>query len=234
MNLEAVKYQVWVIMMVALFTSNAVAQQVWTGNEGVSIGIRAGFDLQNITGNNQEGNDAGNQLMPAYNAGLIIELPLTRYFYLQSGLLYNTKGAERERPFIGPETSSVRTSYLELPINFLFKPILGNGNLMIGFGSYAAIGTGGEAEYETGGRTEIRQVKFQNTVEPSDPEDVVYFRPYDAGANFLAGYEFRNRVSLQLNAQFGLIEINPEREDVPNDESALRNTGFGVSLGFRF
>jgi hypothetical protein len=47
-------------------------------------------------------------------------------------------------------------------------------------------------------------------VKSSDPDDVVYIRPMDAGANMLVGYEFGNRVSFQLNTQLGLTKINPE------------------------
>ena len=68
----------------------------------------------------------------------------------------------------------------------------------------------------------------------SDPNDVVYIRPMDAGANMLAGYEFGNKVSFQLNAQLGLTKINPEYEGSSNDNSSAKNTGFGFSLGYRF
>jgi hypothetical protein len=34
-------------------------------------------------------------------------------------------------------------------------------------------------------------------------------RAFDAGANFIIGYELANMLSLQLNAQLGLIDIYP-------------------------
>ncbi len=68
----------------------------------------------------------------------------------------------------------------------------------------------------------------------SDPDNVVYLRPLDAGANFLVGYEFGNRISFQLNAQLGLTKINSEYEGASNDKTSAKNTGFGFSLGFRF
>ncbi|MEX0720318.1 MAG: porin family protein [Balneolaceae bacterium] len=221
-----------------LLSSPALSQQVWANGEGTSMGIRVGFDMQNITGNDEDGSDANNSLIPAFNVGMTVELPLAPNFYLKPGLLYTTKGAEREQPIIGgteTSTMTIRTSYIELPINLLYKPILGNGNLIVGFGPYVAMGVDGEAEVESGGTTENRDIIFQSAVDASDPsEDVVYFRLWDAGANFIVGYEFANRISLQLNAQLGLTDINPEREDLPNDESSLKNTGFGVSLGYRF
>jgi hypothetical protein len=56
----------------------------------------------------------------------------------------------------------------------------------------------------------------------------------DAGANLLAGYEFSNRISFQLNAQLGLAKINSKYENSPNAKTSAKNTGFGVSLGYRF
>ena len=54
---------------------------------------------------------------------------------------------------------------------------------------------------------------------------------FDAGANFLAGYEFSNKLSFQLNAGLGLVNIlNTES----GDDAKLKNTGFGISLGYRF
>ena len=47
----------------------------------------------------------------------------------------------------------------------------------------------------------------------------------DAGANMMAGYEFGNRVSVQLNTQLGLTKINPEYEGSPNDKTSAKNTG---------
>jgi hypothetical protein len=31
-----------------------------------------------------------------------------------------------------------------------------------------------------------------------------------------------------------MLDINPEYKILTNDKSALKNTGFGVSLGYRF
>jgi hypothetical protein len=56
----------------------------------------------------------------------------------------------------------------------------------------------------------------------------------DAGANFLFGYEFANKVSFQLNAQLGLLKINPEYEGTTNDQTSAKNTGFGFSIGYKF
>ena len=108
--------------------------------------------------------------------------------------------------------STVNLSYLELPLNLIYKPALGTGHLLLGFGPYVALGVGGKVKYEDGGSSQQQDVKFKNEVKASDAIDVAYFKPLDAGANFLVGYEFNNKLSFQLNTQLGLTKINPEYE----------------------
>jgi hypothetical protein len=55
---------------------------------------------------------------------------------------------------------------------------------------------------------------------------------FDAGGNFLVGYELSNHLSAQLNAGLGLININNRGQG--DTKSSLKNTGFGLSLGYRF
>ena len=174
-------------------------------------------------------------MLTGFNIGLNAEIPVGIDFYFQPGLLYTIKGAKSEDEILGqPFHTTLKISYLELPLNFLYKPLLGTGHLILGFGPYIAFGIGGKATFEGGGSSLTEKVKFQKTVKISDPDDVVYIRPMDAGANMLVGYEFGNRVSFQLNTQLGLTKINPEYEGSSNDNASAKNTGFGFSLGFRF
>ncbi|MFL5748505.1 MAG: PorT family protein, partial [Niastella sp.] len=60
----------------------------------------------------------------------------------------------------------------------------------------------------------------------------IYVRRMDLGLNFLAGYELSNKVSFQLNAQLGMSSIATKVEG--SSRSKVKNTGFGVSVGYRF
>ncbi|MDD3742623.1 MAG: hypothetical protein PHX54_03260 [Lentimicrobiaceae bacterium] len=73
---------------------------------------------------------------------------------------------------------------------------------------------------------------FQNEVKSGDPDNKYYVKPFDAGANFLFGYEFEGGLSAQLNAQWGLLDIMPDYG--VDTKATLKNTGFGISLGYRF
>jgi hypothetical protein len=75
---------------------------------------------------------------------------------------------------------------------------------------------------------------FTNTVGSGEPLTNTYFRRMDVGGNIFTGYEMAMGVFLQLNAQLGMLKINPEDNRFPGNEQSYRNTGFGLSVGYRF
>ena len=202
---------------------------------GTSFGLRAGVNFQNINGKDDNGDKLENDILTGFNLGINAEIPVGIDFYFQPGLLYTIKGAKSKDVILGQTINGkVKISYVEVPLNLLYKPVLGKGRLLLGFGPYVAIGISGKETYAGGGTTLTSDIKFKNKVMNSDSDDIAYIRPLEAGANLLAGYEFSNRVSFQLNTQLGLTKINPEYEGAPDDKTSAKNTGFGFSLGFRF
>ena len=229
------KKRISLILVMALGSLFSQAQQTVKNSGGTSFGLRAGVNFQNITGKDEDGNKLENDLLTGFNIGINAEIPLAPQFYFQPGLLFTTKGAKSEDLILGQTIKGkINISYVEMPLNFLYKPMLGQGRLLMGFGPYVALGVGGKATYEGGGSSLSEDIEFKKTVKLSDPDDVFYVRPMDAGANLLFGYQFANKVSIQLNAQLGLTKINPEYEGASNDRTDAKNTGFGVSLGYRF
>jgi hypothetical protein len=208
------------IMMLGLFQA-ASAQEMTNTASRTTFGIRAGVNFQNINGKNAEGSELKNDIATGFHAGVNAEIPVGTGSYLQPGVLYSMKGAETGND------SRIRLSYIEVPVNFVYKPVLSTGNLVLGFGPYAAYGIGGKIE--TNGSE--RDIEFDSDYDLLDP--ATQFKKFDAGANFLAGYEFANQLSFQINAQLGLININKENP-LGNDDTRWRNTGFGLSVGYRF
>ena len=211
----------------ALLFSTALSAQSTTYDAGrTTFGIRAGVNFQNINGKIASGNTMENDIATGFHAGVNAEVPLGVGFYLQPGVLYSQKGTEFSND------NQIKLNYIEVPVNFVYKPVLGTGRMLLGFGPYVGFGIGGKVK---GSNTE-REVSFNNNANTSSiptPEAGLY-KTVDAGANFLAGYEFARNLSFQVNAQLGLLNINPEYTGPTTDQSRWRNTGFGVSLGYRF
>jgi hypothetical protein len=200
----------------------------------VSIGIRAGVNFQNINGKESNGSKLQNGLTTGFNAGVTADIPIGVDFYLQPGILYSLKGAKlKNYEYMGQRfNGDLKLSYVEIPVSLLYKPVLGKGKLLVGFGPYVAFGIGGKADLTNPSRK--YDVKYKKDVTSSDLATTpFYYKPLDAGANIFAGYQFNNKFSVQLNSQLGLIKLNSTINGVEQGDAAHKNTGFGVSLGYR-
>ncbi|HEY8897325.1 MAG TPA: porin family protein [Niastella sp.] len=194
-----------------------------------TFGVRAGVNFTNINGE-EDNRDLDNKIKTGFNIGVNAEIPVAQDFYLQPGLLFSTKGAKNKEE--GVAKTKVKLSYLEIPINFLYKPTLGDGKLLLGFGPYIGIGIGGKEEWGADYEHSY-DVKFKNDVKASDPDDKRYVKGLDFGGNLLVGYELSSKISAQLNAQLGMSNLVPKFEGKkPEDKN--KNTGFGISIGYRF
>jgi hypothetical protein len=205
-----------------LFCSTSYGQ---TAGGQTSFGLRAGINFQNLNGKDAMGEKLDNKLNTSWHAGAVAEIPIAADYFLQPGLLYSRKGAE----YRANEAKTV-ISYVEIPVNLLYKPLLADGRLLLGFGPYGAIAVGGEYRPATDSDTDTK-LEFENSATAANAFNTV--RRFDAGANFLAGYELGNNISFQLNAQLGLVNINPEIEGMTNNKTAVKNTGFGISVGYK-
>ena len=213
------KTKILAVAITTLFTTAIFAQSKTT------FGIRAGVNFQNLNGEDVDGDKLDNKLKTGFNVGVNAEIPVGIDFYVQPGVLLSMKGAK-----FNDSDDKINLSYVEVPVNFIYKPALGSGRLVMGFGPYAAFAVGGKYKPEDGDDVDI---KFENKITPTQALTGDYFKRFDAGANLLFGYEWANNLSVQLNAGLGLLNINPEIEGVDTD-AKTKNTGFGVSLGYRF
>src|SRR5687767_8264513 len=103
------------------FISQAQSTSVSAG--GTTFGIRAGVNFQNLNGK-FAGVDMENKLKAGFNVGVNAEIPLADEFYIQPGLLFTTKGAKADDD---ADNGKININYVELPVNFLYKPVLGTG-----------------------------------------------------------------------------------------------------------
>ncbi len=216
-------------LVILLSTSLAFPQDAERGK--AAFAILGGVNFQNLNGKNYNGDKLENDMIIGYHAGINILIPVAPQFYFQPGLLFSTKGAKNS---YGSLTGTFKLSYVELPLNFVYRATVGNGKIMIGFGPYIGYAIGGKAELVVGDLSVEEDIVFQNTIEAGDPVLVAYFKPLDVGGNIYVAYELAGGLFLQLNTQFGMVKINPLDNRISNDNSSIKNTGFGVSLGYRF
>ena len=210
-------------------------------NAQTKVGVKAGVNFSNVIMENENGDKAATQSTPGTLLGLTFDIPITGDLYIQPAALYSRKGFKQQTGgFFGSATNlQVNVSYIEVPLNILYKPRLGAGNLLFGAGPYIGYGTGGKWKSDKDAVIgDITMGKKGDAVFKNDAIDgefgtYLYGKPLDYGANFLAGYEFFHKLSVQFNAQVGLANLQPEYEGVKR-EGKLKNIGFGISLGYKF
>lgn len=208
-------------LIILAITSGVVSAQI-------KPGVQAGVNFQNLNGKNVSGDKLENGLMPGYHAGVNFLIPISPEIYFQPGLSFYTKGAVL-KSFI-PTNPKVRLNYIELPLNILYRGQLGDNFILLGFGPYVGYAISGKVI--SGSSKE--SITFKNSLDVNTPGGVTYMKAFDAGANIFAGYELSGGIYVTLDASLGLLNINPSDSRITNDKSALKNTGFGISLGYRF
>jgi len=219
------------ILILLLTGSIAIAQSTVKS----SFGILGGVNFQNLNGTDANGDKLTNDIIVGYHAGVNVQIPIAPQFYFQPGLIYSTKGAKNTSSVLGTTyTSTTKISYIEMPLNLVYKGALGNGFVMVGFGPYVGYGIGGKVKIEGGSVTVENDIVFKNTVESGDGLLTPYFKALDIGGNIFAGFEISKGLFFQLNAQLGMVKINPEDKRINDDKSSVKNTGYGLSLGYRF
>lgn len=231
------KNRIQIILIFTLFSITSFAQsdaEISIGDR-FTFGIYGGINFQNINGTNTNGNALSNSLVPRFTLGINEEIYVAPEFYVQIGLQYITKGTTgnvdyKDLLITRSVTRELNLKYFEMPINLLYKPLVGKGKLILGFGPYIGYCIGGTAVFSGNSAPEDTDLKIQEDVPNNENNNLIYFKTMDIGANFLVGYQLANGINLTLNSQLGLVNINS------NSSSSLanKNIGFGLILGYRF
>lgn len=212
----------------------------------VQMGIQAGVNLSNVTIRDADGIVVdGAKLTPGFRGGLTFDIPAGYEFFIQPGALFSMKGTKLTRDAndyfwadgsvsMGDDHTKLTTYNLEVPVNFIYKPAAGNGNLMIGAGPYFSYALGGTFKSRFDGETTSGDLLFVNDYRDVGTTDKKIFgKPFDVGANLLLGYESMNRFSVQVNGQLGMTNLEPKNDGVKQPE-VLRNNSFGITFGYKF
>lgn len=211
-------------------------------NAQTKVGVRAGVNLSNVGLVDENNEKQDTEAIPRFQIGLTIDIPLISYIFLQPSVLYSGKGFKQDGGWLaGSENEfKAKASYIEVPVNLLYKPKFGTGSIIVGAGPYIGYGTGGK--WEADGQILVGDIVlsensgdviFKNDVSDGEFGNYLYGKPWDYGANIIIGYEFLESLSVQLNAQFGIANLKPKVDGTaPNGN--IRNKGYGIALGYSF
>ena len=211
------------LVLIATAVASISIANAQTGK--TSFGVKAGVNFQNLNGKDVDGDKMNNKIKTGFVGGVNAQIPIATDFYIQPGVEYNMKGAKSQ-----DGDTKINLNYIDVPVSLVYKPMLGNGNLILGFGPYVGFGIGGKIKTDGGGEGDV---KFKKEVTLSEyTSGTAYFKPLDAGANAFVGYE-KSKLSFQLFTQLGLTNITPKITGFTDDNSSVKNTGFGLAVGYR-
>jgi hypothetical protein len=178
----------------------------------LKVGIVAGLNHTNQRIAITEGTIYSGADVKSYHAGLTGDLSLGNNFYLQPQLIFTRKRAVHLSS-IGPYDTEINISYLEIPVNLVYKFNVPFAKLYAGMGagvSYALC-----AKQQQGSE---KSNLFRNG-SGTKREDI--------SLNFTAGLEFNNGIFTSISSQKGLLDISAQ------NNTSIKNRSVSVSVGYR-
>jgi Outer membrane protein beta-barrel domain len=198
------------LFAVALTSINTYAQKS-------QLGFTGGTTIANYK-MKSDGNDESLNSKFGFTLGVIGNVPFGRNWSIQPGINWVQKGTKDEETIAGvTEKVALITNHIEVPVNFIYT---GKG-FFIGAGPSFAFGVSGKIKVDDGTTKADEKVKFGN----SDNDDI---KPFDFGANAVAGYQFSSGFFIAANYNFGLSNLIPG--DAQN--SSVKSRYAGIKLGY--
>ncbi len=214
----------------------------YNASSQIQWGVKAGGNLSAMLLKEETGYTRV-KLRPGFHIGGTADILLSDKFYLQPALQFTTKGfkIDSDAQYLSGLDYMRFTSYhVELPVNLVFKPQVGNGKMLLGVGPYIAYGISGRWKAVGNGVGITGKLKFVNDISSADSSGIIssrkapYTKPFDFGANVLIGYEFNKHYYFHINGQLGLIDVDPTYNGMSDETSSLRTVQGGLSIGYKF
>jgi hypothetical protein len=180
----------------------------------IRIGPKAGLNLATAK-LSMMGISIDEKILIGFHVGILSEIPLSGNLCLQPAILYSAKGSKYS--FMSEEFKA-SPSFIEIPVNVVYKIDLGVAKLLLNAGPYAAYGIGGKYDFD------------------GDPVDIVFgtsedddMKPLDFGLNIGAGVEI-SHIIISANYGLGLANLSP----VTSNDEEIKNKVIGFSLAYLF
>lgn len=192
-------------IILAAFVLMAIASQAQ-----VRVGIRGGFNASNYarTDDITDTTTVANSTLGSFNVGLVLDMPFSKNFSLQPGLIVSGKGAKQEYNSSGFRSEGkINPMYLEIPVNLLFRVDVAGIGIYANGGPYLGFGIGGKKSFSIS----------SGSVSGSDEGSIDYgsdrrnddLEKTDFGFNLGAGIELFKTFSVGLNYGVGLKNVIP-------------------------
>lgn len=155
-----------------------------------------------------------------FTAGVTSSIALGKNFSFQPGLHFVQKGGKLTHENV---TDNTTLNYIELPLNFVYNTHSAKGKFFVGAGPALSMGISGKEKWD-GEFPGDEDIKFGSGEEDD-------FKAFEAGINFLAGYQFKGGFFAAANYYTGLSNIITADDEF---DTKYHNRYFGIRIGFMF
>jgi hypothetical protein len=198
------------IVLLALITALVFGLPQYCSAQGLSLGIKGGVNMSNVTGSDVDGTEANMGLA----AGAYATIGLMPSIAIQPEILFSQKGWKETGDFFGVAyEGSYKINYMEIPV--LAK---------ISFGAivkpYVLAGPYFASRLSTSGEVTIGGVSASG-----DIDDLV--KSSDMGLTFGAGVQTPVKLSLEARYSMGLNSIDDTGLDMD-----IKNSNISLMVGF--
>jgi Bor protein. len=168
----------------------------------VTFGVRGGLNLSTMS---FEHDATGIKGKTSFNAGLIVDIPLSKDFYIQPGLYYSKKGCKEDYEYYWDETiikveGKWSLSYIEMPILASYHyDIIDDVQLQINAGPFVGLSVINNIA-ENGGKA---QVDFGMQVGAG----VLLAKHYYAGVGYDWGFLKQNNMGVKATTRNFFVNI---------------------------
>ncbi|MFV0418730.1 MAG: porin family protein [Dysgonomonas sp.] len=200
-------------------------------NNPLVLGVKAGVNLSNFSGNGADGMDA----KVGFNVGLTVDYALSEELYLLSGLELTMKGAKDKgfisftEPTLGTVsfegTEKDNPMYLQIPVHLGYKIAVMDGTkVILHAGPYVAYGIGGKSKVKGSVISEDEEIFIDTDFDFFGKDRA---KRFDFGLGLGAGFEF-GKTAVGLGYDFGLVNM------FDNSTYTVKNMNAYLTLGYKF
>ena len=223
----------FLFILLAISASTVIAQKS-------SAILRGGVNLANVSTQSDGTADEAN-ILTTFQVGIIGDLPITSFLYIQPGLLFTGKGSKAQSGEPSDANyfrSEVNPYYIEVPVNLVLKaPIGGGAKFFAGAGPYVAIGIAGnrKLDYKIANVAFSRKdkIEFSNDDPTTGGEEGAGFgilKRFDYGLNGTVGIEGKN---VSISANYGLGSAKLQSGTTNGEDNNNKHRVLSFTIGFR-
>ena len=218
-------------------------------DRGITFGIRGGL---NVAGLSNEfikgyGEDYSFKNAIGFNAGINIDIPVVKSFYVQTGVYFTSKNAKIEEFWYdkayGVSNYKLNPMYVEIPLLASYRYNFNDkAQLQVNLGPYFAYGVAGESKYE-GKKANLFTNTSENLEKYIDKNEKL-LKPFDAGisvglgftlSHFFVGVKYEKGFTNICNAKgwYHNSGTNFKAVDIEGLKS-IKTHNFSVNVGYDF